>query len=597
MARHASSLVSSPREASAFLLGLSAADVMTSSDSEDEHRQIHRRHGRRYISSDDDSDHEGSLRRMAISLQIDSKGPLGWSRAELLTNAPQATASGNTLAAAIIPAERPTSTSAVKPARFQIAQPDAVQPAASDALSPCTDVAQQAEAGAESEAESAGPDGTDDAVLGLPTAEQQASIGDANSAFGLEEDLCSGCLVTLDDEPMQPNAATDQSESGQEAAAQNDQEAVAQNESEAATAAAAAQDGFNAPWGVEKTWWQLHAVDDCESEDDADYFGVPLPWTDSQAADKAVQDAESPAAAAVPGSGLSVTIGPVWATGQAEGTVGQHPAADQATAAAAATLLQLNDSNFGSNLHDDLLSTELGNSNFGSISPDDLSRAELGEFNFNSISQDNVLSDELGQQGSRDLVGGAPSPPAAAGAAVTALNPSAAAGVDTAVASPGTAAGSSISMSATAVDAEEVAAIALVDPSMLAESPAASELRSNLASVARVSDTQAAAASGGSGNHDFLEPTDEEEEEGEYHEEEVSGHDNGGVEHEGELQHDIESGGDARVVDTSIDYTAFLADALLNRMELEAGGRGDQIKTLSKYPCTASLVSLSPARC
>lgn len=606
--RHASSVVSSPSEASAFLLGLSAADVMTSSDSDDEHRRARRRCGRRYTSSSDDSDNEGSLRRMAISLQIDSKGPLGWSRAGLLATAPQATASGNTLAAAraraaaaaLIPAERPTSTSAFKPARFHIAQPDTVQPAASLR----TDVPQQAEAGAESKAEPAVHKGTGDAVLGDTTTEQEASSGDANSAFALEEDLCSGCLVTLDDEPIQPDAATDQSKSGQEEAAQNDEQAVAQNESEGATAAAAAaKDGFTTTWQVKKTWWQLHAMDDCDAEDDADYFDEPLPWTDSQAADQAAQDAESLAAAAVPVSGLPVTMGPVRATGQAEGAVGQHAAADQATAAAAGTLLQLGDFNFGSISPDDLLTAELGDFNFGSISHDDLSRAELGEFNFISTSQDDLSSAELGQQGSRGL--GAPSPPAPAEYAVTALNPSAAADVDTAVASPGTAVEYSISMSATAVDAEEVAATALVKPSSTAESPAASEMSSSLVGTARVTDTQAAITSGGSGYDDFLEPRDEEEEEGQYHEEEEggeyhdieSGHDNGRVEHEGELQLDVESDGDARVLDTSINYTAFLADSLLNRMEEEAGGRVDQIKALSTYPCTASLVSLSLACC
>ena len=66
----------------------------------------------------------------------------------------------------------------------------------------------------------------------------------------------------------------------------------------------------------------------------------------------------------------------------------------------------------------------------------------------------------------------------------------------------------------------------------------------------------------------------------------------GGIEEEGEVGEGV--GMEDEGVNTSLGYTTFLTDSLLNRMEEEARGRGDQAKPLSKLMsrfCTTSQTS------
>lgn len=695
--RPATSSRGSPAVPSAFLLGLSAADVLTSSDSEDEDRRARRRPGWRQ----EDSDSEESLSRfgsMLRRIKTGRKGLLGHDRAGLLATGPQATASAFALTAArapadpaaLIKAEPPASASAAKLAKVKIALPDAVQTAASDALKDSSDTTQQAEA--EAEAVSAADKDADGAVQRLTTAEPETN--NAHSAGVAQEQELSPQGPTWEEESIQLTSAADQSQDGQEATAQG---------------------SFSSSCCAERTWW-LETDGDSDAESDADYFSMPLPWAESQAADQAAPDAEPLAAAGVQESGLPLTMGPAAATGQAEGAVGLHAAVHQAAATAAEAVLQLGDLQFGSISQDDLLAAEraqqrrrdlgdaaslpaatplavawsaaadvgtamanqqaplqrsnifqfgsisredllaaeqrqlsnlqfgsivtedvmiaeqrqpgsrhvggvdlppaatpgvvvesaadvgtvvatpealpqLGDVSFGSITHEDLVAAEqrqLGRVQFGSITTEDLLLAEQNQHGNRDL-GGAILPRAAAPPVLTAVQASPGADVDTAVANADTAVVSHMTSSPTAVGAE-VTATALAPPSMPAVSPPASEQGSSLDAAARVSDTQAAAASGGSGDDAVSELREEgsveEGRQAECDEEDVhvSGHDDGGVEHMGMLQHDSKSDAGKTMVDTSLDYAASLADHLLTRMEAEAGGRGDQIKALSKYP-------------
>lgn len=553
--------------------------------------------------------------------------------------------------------------------------------ASSYALTDSSDTTRQAEAEAESEAEPAADRDADGTIQRLTTAEPGPSTGNAHSAgIFLEQELSPGAL-TCEEECIQPTNAADQSKDGQEATAQG---------------------GFSSSGCEEHTWYL--ETDELDAESDADYFSMPLPWAESQAA---ALDAEPLAADGVQESDLPVTMRPAAATGQVQATTGQHAATDQTAATAAEAVLQLADLKCGSISREDLLAAEQGqqsrrdlgdaaslpaippavtrsvpdvgtamanreallqpscfqfgsisrgdlvaaeqrqvsNMQFGSIITEDLMIAEqrrygnrglggavlppvatlgvsrrsaadvgtvvanpealpqLGDVRFGSISQADLVAAEQRQDGnmqfgsitSEDLVlaeqrqhgnrdlGGAILPPAAAPPVLIAVQASPGVDVGTAVASADTAVVNSLPIAVGA----EVTATALAASSMPAVGPPASDLSSSIKAAARVTDTQAAAASSGSVNDQVSEIREEgqveEEGQGEYDKEEASGHDDGGVERMGMGQHDAGSDGAETVVDTSIDYAAFLTSSLLGRMEGEAGGRGDQIKALSKH--------------
>ena len=123
---------------------------------------------------------------------------------------------------------------------------------------------------------------------------------------------------------------------------------------------------------------------------------------------------------------------------------------------------------------------------------------------------------------------------------------------------------------------------------------ASSVVAATAPAVAEVTDEGASVSQQGSSHDDNGRQTEhgsaslhgteamvEEEEEGEWHAG-LSGHGDEGLDRK-DLSEDWQGEEREEAVDTSLDYTAFLTDSLLSRMEQQAGPHGDTIKALGKH--------------
>ena len=558
------SLEGSSPETSAFLLGLSGHDVISSSDrdSEDQEAWAGRSHGR-LDSSDEDSGSEGSVRRWASSLQPSrSRLPHGYPfRAGSAATALSGRATGGLLGASrarvfagALSAKRPACTAVLRPVWSESAQAhqidtiqpadadageaDAVQPAAPDALTTTADLAQQAEAETESSTASQGNDG----AMQSPTTEgQEPSTGVADSpSAALEDDLCSGSPAAFNGGITQTSVPADQPEDGERAAA-----------------AAAPQKTLRCSWVQDSLWDPAEDVDA-----DADYFSIPLPWADSHSAAEANSGAGLVTAAAAQQAVAPMMIEALGSRGQATAPAKQQAAAVVPTATAA---------------------QEAAGNSRGQMA--EAGALQLGGITFGSISQADLLGAEVRQRGNMGTADAA-SPTDAASVVVGAVENTAvecpkpaAMPVDTAV-GPSMKKSSVVQVTAASVSVYELSRGHNAQGRLTAGQTTVRNGRvaDNGEEVAdngeEVADNGEEVADNGE------EVADQEEEEQEDQQAGTTGQGVRSPDHEEEYS---DEGEDGQTVNTSLDYTAFLTDSLLRRMEEEAGSRGDRIKALSKH--------------
>ena len=456
-------------------------------------------------------------------------------------------------------AVRPTAMNAPNPAQSESAQAhqaDAVQPAdaaEADADAAEIGVAQAAETDAAEPASAlttetvhlAASDAathlvphqiTDGSVQRFTGHEPGADHSDSASASS-EEGLASGCLMTLGRESTQPNAAATaaahQLADLQDAAPKAEfpsgsllafgresiqPTAAADQPADVQTVAASEPQRSLSSKWVQDSYW--HYEEDLDA--DSDFFSAAGPWAEAPATSLAAPGVEPVTAAAAQEAAAPMT----------EDTVGS-----ELVSAAAEGALQL------------------GSLIFGSITPADL------------LGVGHKQCDSMGTAGCASSVVPATAPATAATglAAVgsTAVDAVAASvvPVDTAVACEDTAVGPSLDS-------------CIAQAEVTDESPSVSELSSSL------TDAQVAVSNDASATLDEEVASFDEEEEREHQHAGLSGH---GVEDryrreeylEEEEKHDD-------ITDKSLEYTAFLTDSLLVRMEQQAGNDGGKIKALGK---------------
>ena len=475
---------------------------------------------------------------------------------------------------------------------------EAVQSAASDALTVSMNIAHHTKAGAQSAAPHQGTNGN---VQHRTSEGQEFDAGNADSANAArEQGFPSDALMALGSKSTQPSAAA--------AAAANQSADV-----HSPVAAAAPQKALSFKQ-VQDSYW--HHEEDLDAGDE--YFSAFGPWTEARAPTKAAPSvgpviaAESlgpvTAAPSVEPVTAAPSVGPVTAApgvgpetaapsvqpetaAPSVGPVTAAPSVGPATAApSVGPVTAAAAQEAAAPLAEDIVGS---NPSAEHVNPAAEGALQLGGLTFGSITSADLLGVEQRQHGSKGTAGSAssvvaaaaPATASAAAPAVTAAYGSAAVG-STAVG----ASGASVVPVDTAVAGLDTAVCLSTDRSgaaaeVIDQSASVSQLGISRYADGKLTHAQTSASDADSATLREKVAAVEEEEEGEYQHAGLSGH---GLEDLHPREECWEAAGHEEAVDTSLEYTAFLTDSLLGRMEQQAGSHADKIKALGEH-CLHSL--------